>query len=149
MSVVIVFIRMTFIVHPISGNSMEHSLSSGDWVLINRRISLERYATIAFSEKSTQGLLVKRIIGQPGDTYIIQDNMMTLDVGDSNKFQTTMQIELEKDVADELREQLSIPEDSYFVIGDNVDISKDSRSFGFIFHKDIEGKMEKILWKKK
>lgn len=148
MSVVVFFIRMTFIIHPISGNSMEHSLSNGDWVLINKRMPIERYTIVAFSEKSKHDLLVKRIIGQPGDTYVIQDNMMTLDLGDRNKFQTTMQIELEKDIAKKLSNRTSIPENSYFVMGDNVDISNDSRSFGLISDKHIEGKMERVLWTK-
>lgn len=149
MSLIIVFIRTTFIVHPISGKSMEDTLNSGDWVLINKRKELNRYGIVAFSDHLNKDLLVKRIIGQPGDSYIIQNNVMILDLGNSNSFQTTIQIELEKDVANELRNRTTIPENAYFVMGDNVDISNDSRSFGFVSNKQIEGRMGKVLWSKK
>ena len=39
-----------------------------------------------------------------------------------------------------------IPEDSYFVVGDNRINSQDSRSYGFISKEDIVGKVEFRIW---
>jgi len=43
-------------------------------------------------------------------------------------------------------EVVDIPVDSYFVLGDNSEFSKDSRYFGFVPKKRIIGKAYKIYY---
>ena len=42
--------------------------------------------------------------------------------------------------------QLIVPEDSYFVLGDNRDDSYDSRYWGFVPQENIEGRPLVIYW---
>ncbi|MFZ2917148.1 MAG: signal peptidase I, partial [Trichococcus flocculiformis] len=42
--------------------------------------------------------------------------------------------------------ETSVPEDTYFVLGDNRVVSKDSRVFGFIPAAQIEGTADLRLW---
>jgi signal peptidase I len=45
-------------------------------------------------------------------------------------------------MAEEFQELTEIPKGLYFTIGDHVDVSKDSRTFGFVYKKEIEGTVQ-------
>lgn len=51
----------------------------------------------------------------------------------------TVKITVNKAVAQQMKGMKQIPKDKYFVLGDNRNHSNDSRSFGFVSAKQIEG----------
>lgn len=92
-------------------------------------------------EKKTNIRLVKRIIGVPGDKIDIRDgkvyvNDMALDEPyvKGETFQR------------EISFPLTVPEGKYVVLGDNREVSKDSRTFGYIERRQIEGKAVFRFW---
>lgn len=127
----------------VTGSSMEPTLTHGDVVLINRtsyfftKPKENDVVAFPYKEDPTQ-VFVKRIIAMPGDTVDLTDRFIING----------------KDLSDDFSEELIstqgnisfpfvVPEDSYFVLGDNRNGSRDSRyaEVGCIARKEIMGKI--------
>lgn len=136
---VVLLIRM-FIITParVNGESMESTLYDGEIVLLNK-ISLSkginRFDIVVFDYEDD--LLIKRVIGLPGETIEYKDNKLYI-----NGKETELPLEFEntKDFKDK------VSENSYYLLGDNRDNSKDSRYIGEINIKDIKGKVRFVLF---
>lgn len=85
--------------------------------------------------------LVKRVIGLPGDIIHIEDNKVFI----NNKQIEETYIKGKTD-SKQLEFPLVVPESKVFVMGDNRENSNDSRSFGVVDYKSIEGKVIFRLW---
>ena len=85
--------------------------------------------------------LVKRVIGVPGDV---------IDIREGKVFRNNEVLDepYTKGVTQkrELEFPVTVPEGKYFVLGDNREISRDSRSFGFIEQSQVEGKAVFRFW---
>lgn len=138
--VVVVLIR-TFIVTPVvvSGDSMVPSLNDGQLLLLNKLSykfkEIERFDVVVV--KVGKNEIIKRVIGLPGETVEYKDNKLYIN---------DQVLESEYDFATDNFNELSIPENEYFVLGDNRTISSDSRIIGTIAEKDIIGKTNISLW---
>lgn len=135
-------VRREYSFHPISGTSMSPTLTEKDMVLVKKRDPIHRYDVIAFSVKGETGKFVKRVIGMPGDTMFIRNDRMVLNIGEHGDFETTYTFQLSPAVAEEFQELTKIPAGLYFTTGDHIDVSKDSRTFGFVQKKQVEGKVQ-------
>lgn len=135
-------VRREYSFHPISGTSMMPTLTEKDMVLVKKRDPIHRYDVIAFSVKGEEGKFVKRVIGMPGDTMFIRNDRMVLNIGEHGNFETTYTFQLSPAVAEEFQELTKIPKGFYFTTGDHIDVSKDSRTFGFVRKNEIEGSVQ-------
>ena len=82
---------------------------------------------------------VKRIIGTPGDqVQNVNGTIFVNGTAFSNEFGNTAEIS-EKGVT-------LIPNDYYYLLGDNRSKSNDSRSFGLIHRSSIKGRVWVIYW---
>lgn len=150
----------------IPSESMADTLNVNDRVLVNKisyRIGEPRRADVVVfdrtpdTEESLGGALVrnlaesvglrtpeadliKRVIGLPGETIEINDNTVFING-----------IPLAEPYLPEIARTSSmrpvtIPEDEFFVMGDNRARSLDSRSFGTVSREEIVGKAFVIIW---
>ena len=142
--VVMLSIR-TFLVSPIvvDGDSMQPTFESGDVVIIAKRATVERFQLIVFRHTSADYLMIKRVIGMPGDTLAMQEDVLYInDVAyeEPYVFQAPfMTHQTENFTLAHIANVSVIPEGHYIVLGDYRLKSRDSRHFGLVRAEDVEG----------
>lgn len=139
------FFHTRYIIHPVSGSSMEPTIHDGAQVVIEKTQKVQRYSVVAFSVSKEPGMFVKRIVGIPGDSILVQKQTLILDLGGKGTFQSTLRLELSESIAAELAGKTRIPPNYYFMLGDNTDVSQDSRRFGYVKKTQIEGVLKSIF----
>lgn len=140
---VVVLIR-TFIITPIRvvGSSMDKTLKQGEILLLEKvDKSYKRYDIVVIKEGNER--IIKRIIGMPGESIKIVEGVIYIN-GEAieDKYASTYT----EDFSLSKFDLEVIPEDSYFVLGDNRKVSKDSRLLGPINKKQIQGKAIYRIW---
>ena len=150
----VVAIRV-FIFDPVrvDGPSMNTTLVDGEIVILNkfeyRKKDPERYDIVVIKivdpETNSEKKIIKRIIGLPNEFIEIKNNKIYADgVELDNSFASTTTDDFS--LLD--RGLKKIQGDSYFVLGDNRDVSLDSRSkdVGTIKKEQIIGKASIVVW---
>ena len=128
----------------VSGQSMETTLQDGDNLIVDK-ISYrfhdpERYDIIIFPYKYEEDTYyIKRIIGLPGEHVRIDDSGNIYINGKVLKESYGREVIQDPGIA---RDEITLGEGEYFVLGDNRNNSSDSRdpSVGIIQKKDIIGR---------
>lgn len=108
------------------GNIVQDALKTADGIV---SILSNKYS----SEESSR--LVKRVIGTEGDEVDIKDGYVYLN---GMKLEETYAIG--ETMIKELQFPIKVEKNKLFVLGDNRTVSKDSRTFGLIGLKQVEGK---------
>ncbi len=138
-----------FIVEPteVNGRSMEESLHDEDVIVIEKLTLLfskpERGQIVSVLDASSDVLLVKRIVGLPGEQVIIRHGKVFIVGTDGVEFQLEEPY-LQKETVTLPRsgseaEYPVLGEYEYFVMGDNRERSTDSRVSGAFHRADIVG----------
>ncbi len=122
----------------VSGSSMEPTLSDNDIIVLFKQADLKTGDICGFYYENK--LLLKRVIGTPGDIISIDEHGNVSVNGEEidEPYLTTKSLG-ECDITFPCQ----VPENRYFVMGDNRDVSIDSRSsaVGFIEKEQIVGKV--------
>lgn len=143
----------------IPSGSMEDTLAIGDHLMVNKFI----YGTkLPFSDKRILTLrdprrgdvvvfkypedpskdFIKRIVGIPGDT--VEGIEKTVYVN-GKPFENIHEVHKDKNIIPKEKDPrdtfgpVTVPPDSYFMMGDNRDNSHDSRFWGFVNRQQIKG----------
>ena len=83
---------------------------------------------------------VKRLIGLPNETIEIKRGMVYI----NNKLLVFPGVNINRDYSN--LQKIVVPENSYFMLGDNRANSADSRVWGFVHKKDVIGEALFIYW---
>lgn len=140
---VVVIIRL-FIVTPVrvDGPSMNPTLEDKQLLILSKyKTNYERFDIIVFNHNKSK--LVKRIIGLPGDKVEYKNNLLYINgemIDEPFDHVVTNDFKL-SDIGYD-----TLPENMYFVVGDNRKNSLDSRYIGLIYKEDIEGVVNLSLW---
>ncbi len=136
----VIFIR-SFVVTPaiVNGDSMDDTLQDGEVVIVNlisyRLGKIKRFDVVEVDYYDEY--LVKRVIGLPNEKIEYRDNVLYIN---GIKKVPNVYFEETEDFIYETKDE------EYFVLGDNRDISKDSRYFGGIKREQILGKINVVLY---
>lgn len=141
--IVVVLLIKHFIITPIkvNGDSMNNTLKDKDIMILDkisyRFQEIKRFDIVVI--KKGNDYLIKRIIGMPGETVEYKNNKLYINGKNiDEKF-------IHEKTIDFIMEE-KIPDDCYFVVGDNRPVSNDSRYIGVINKKDILGKTSLIIF---
>lgn len=135
---------MLFVFHigTVKSISMEPTVKTNEIILSNRLaykiIPPKRGDIITYKDPVTSMVLLKRIIGLPGDEISFVDGYVFINgiICDESEY-------LKEEIETNSNKSFSVPNNSYFVMGDNRENSIDSRYFEnpYIEDKMIIGKM--------
>ena len=127
----------------IEGSSMKPTLSNGDIVLLTKTTHFDRGDLCAFAWNNK--LLIKRVIGLPGDWIEIDTDGTIYLNGDKLEEPYVQQLALGEC---DLEFPFQVPQEQYFVVGDMRESSIDSRNtvIGCIPKEQIVGKVFFRIW---
>ena len=128
----------------VRGHSMQPSLRDGDRLVVDRLSHLmsqiERFSVVVLRYPCNPDIdFVKRIVGLPGDRICLIDGRLHV-----NGRLVTQSFGHVDDSA--MMPERVIPEDCYFVLGDNRPISCDSREFGVVAEDLVKGTVRARFW---
>lgn len=132
----------------IKGSAMLPNYVDGQYYITLKIYNeFERGNTIVFKSPNNPELdNFKRIVGLPGEEIIISDGKVY--INENVLEETYLQSGTTTRSGNFLREgqKITVPQEQYFVLGDNRDHSLDSREVGFIPKQNILGKMTICYW---
>ncbi|EFM10296.1 signal peptidase I [Paenibacillus curdlanolyticus YK9] len=149
LTVVLLLHAFVFHLSKVEGHSMEPTLHDRDWLFVNKLVYLLRNPKLDEvvilrdpTDDPDKRLLVKRVVGVPGDKIEIRQKVL---------FRNGVQVEepyVDTAIEDFDYGPYTVPEGFYFVMGDNRHsrASRDSRSFGPVERERINGRADWIVW---
>ncbi|OLN22210.1 signal peptidase I [Domibacillus antri] len=134
----------------VHGESMSPTFKDEDKVIVSKMSEIERFDQIVFRAPDSDNNYIKRVIGVPGDTVEMKDDVLYINGKavdepylDENKKSVLVGQKLTGDFTlAEVTAHDTVPDGYLFVLGDNRTVSKDSRMFGFIREESVIGEVQ-------
>ena len=138
--IIFVVLLRTFIITPVrvDGASMDNTLKDGQVLLLYKLAKVNRYDIVVVDEENIDEVIIKRVYGMPGDTIEINHNSIYIN---GKVIDDQYGVGKTSDYA-----EITLKDDEYFVLGDNREVSKDSRYFGTVKESEIKGQTIYRLW---
>lgn len=146
--IALIIMIYVFSITQVVGNSMTPTLNEGNLMIINKlkyKFADIKRGDIISLKNPTHKYLIKRVVGLPGDTIKIKDNILYINDKEYDEPYLAKDIEYSDFSLSEINYD-KIPEDMYFVLGDNRPDSFDSRDIGLVKKEDIIGKISLRFW---
>lgn len=138
--IVLLIFYMLMGISTVQGNSMYPTLHDQDVVVYKRKNTEYRVGDIVAIKRPDGEEYVKRIVAVAGDTVNIQNGKIYVN---GEEVVTDQAIGETNAKSDEVTYPLTVEDKQVFVLGDNREISRDSREIGTVKISDIKGR---IIW---
>jgi len=151
LAIFVVIYLFLFQPHQVKGASMEINFHDGEYILTDkisyRFHSPQRGDVVIFKAPTNPELdYIKRIIGLPGERIKIEDNSLFINGQKLEEEYLPKETIISGGSFLPKREEIIIPPDHYFVLGDNRSHSSDSREWGWIEKEEIVGRAFLRYW---
>ena len=162
---VLAMVIRTFVVQAfkIPTGSMRPTLIEGDLILVNKfiygaKVPFTNWRLPSITEPKRGDVVVfiypedqkkdfiKRMVGLPGEKVEIRNGSIFIAGHPLQEPEFSQRFYYNRGDFAKEGEELVVPSDSYFVLGDNSASSKDSRYWGFVPQKNLLGKAMVIYW---
>lgn len=147
--------QFLFVPVSVDGASMEPTLQHKDRLILSKVGEIDRFDIVVFpAPDDPEKQYIKRVIGVPGDSIRYEEDTLFINdypvdepyidfiensISDSETYTSDFSL-------DSVTEMETVPDEHYFLMGDNRSNSKDSRVFGFIHEDDIIGQANLRIW---
>ena len=137
----VILLIKAYVVTPImvSGDSMKTTLLNRDVLILNKLAykftDIKRFDIVVIDDNNEY--LIKRVIGLPGEKVEYRNDQLYING-------KRVKEEYAREKTDDFSAE--VPEDNYFVLGDNRAVSVDSRYFGSFEKKEILGKANCVIF---
>ena len=137
-----------FEIFRIPSNSMQPTLVPGDNIFVSTRVYQHEEpqindVIIFLYPKNKEVNYVKRLIARGGDRVRIEN--FNVYVNDKIINQTYLDMNLVTRPFSRYMQEIQVPKDKLFVLGDNRDNSNDGRFFGLVDRADVIGKAKMVV----
>lgn len=138
--VAMIIFQTVYGVKRVDGDSMNNTLHSNELIVIHRQEKVRRFNIVVLNERLVKNgaskEIIKRVIGFPGDVVtVIDGNLYINSKRYKENYLSSATIKNFKQVNWTIR----VPKGRLFVLGDNRDISKDSRTVGCFKESSVVG----------
>ena len=123
----------------VSGSSMEPGLTDGEMVLFYRLDETYQRNDLVIIHRADGVEYIKRVVAESGDVVELSEEGSLIVNGEKDT--TATAVGKTEALSENITYPYTVPADSYFVLGDNRENSKDSRSFGAVTADDITGRV--------
>lgn len=155
------FTAFIFLISPneVEGSSMQPNYYTGDRLYTNKlshwlgdttvgeflHLNYERGDVIVITKPGFEPL-IKRLIGLPNERIVLRKGEVYINGQELKESYIDNALKTEGGTYLEEGEEITIPDNHYFVMGDNRRVSNDSRYIGLIKKEWIQGKVFLRIW---
>ncbi len=133
----------------IDGHSMEPSFHNGELIIVDKwsyllRPPVRGDVLVFVAPPQPSQDYIKRVIGLPGDVITIQNNIVYVNNQPLNERYVSPANN--GAINDKVFQNMIVPANSYFMLGDNRAGSSDSRAWGCLPKQNIIGQASVVYW---
>ncbi|WP_414043627.1 signal peptidase I [Macrococcus animalis] len=158
-ALIFVINQFLFVTYTVKGDSMDPTLKDGEKVIVNKigyTVGQIDKGDVLVFHADKKSDYVKRVIGKAGDTVEYNNDQLIVNGKkveepylEENKVAKTNILLTENFSVKDLvntNGKNTIPKDKLLVLGDNREVSKDSRYFGLIKEEQVVGEVALRYW---
>ena len=127
----------------VDGYAMTPLINDEDRLLVIKHKNIRRFDIVAFKNPHNSEKIVQRVVGLPGEEIVYKEGALFVNGNEIPERFLTEWVSLDgltnSFSLNELGLGNRIPEDGYFILGDNREYASDSRYFGYVKKENIIG----------